>query len=126
MTINEIYDKYLSDDSIKKEIKELLENNDFDTVIRKYSLSCTKEELANFISEKTESSNCKDDEKEFRIKQLERKMEQTHDLIKALHTALRIACKNEDQDEIKRITNQIHENEQRMRDLQAEIDRLRS
>lgn len=125
MTLNDIYEKYLSDSSFKEEVHELLVNNDFDTAIRKYDLSCTKDDLAEFVSDKTETSNCGEDEKKAKIERLERKIEELKELGNALRKALTIACKNEDYDEIKRLTQEIHNNSDRIGELQKQIEELK-
>lgn len=125
MTLNDIYEKYLSDSSFEEEVHELLVNNDFDTAIRKYGLSCTKDDLAEFVSDKTETSNCGEDEKKAKIERLERKIEELKELGNALRKALTIACKNEDYEEIKRLTQEIHNNSDRIGELQKQIEELK-
>lgn len=126
MTLNEIYEKYLSDNNFKEEVQELLEENDLDTAIRKYGLSCAKDELANFLSDKTNTSNCgEDEEKKHKIERLESKIEELTLLGNNLRKALTIACKNEDLEEIQRLTKQIHDNSDRIEELRKQIDELK-
>lgn len=68
MTFEELFDKYLQEDSFKKEVKELLENDDLKAVISRYDLPYSEEELASLISERAETANCKDKKREAELK----------------------------------------------------------
>ena len=85
----------------------------------------TKDDLAEFVSDKTETSNCGEDEKKAKIERLERKIEELKELGNALRKALTIACKNEDYEEIKRLTQEIHNNSDRIGELQKQIEELK-
>lgn len=58
MNFNEVFSKYINDESFKNEVNEISEKEGLSALIKKYDMPYSEDELAGLINDKIESANC--------------------------------------------------------------------
>ena len=57
MELNELFEKFLNDESFKEEVEDITDENSFNDFAQKYDIPYTIEEINTFINDKLESAN---------------------------------------------------------------------
>ena len=58
MEFNELFEKFLNDDSFQEEVENITDDNSYNEFARKYDVPYTLEELVDLLNKKSETSNC--------------------------------------------------------------------